>query len=610
MNKKIVALSLILVMAAALAVGCTDKTETGSISDTFLNFSSTGEYTSATKKLTLSSGQTFTSYDADSGVFVIREDVSLGEALYTRYGLASEDEVYWEPGGGSGFTQVLDINGDHAIVVVNALVDGVDTAYVGVVRFRGPLGPLQYGFVHQFAPLTQQISFLNDRYLIMFGDMANAGTSSGYGYTYATIYDYTAANQLLEVARVSGIDNGTTFQLHDGYLAAVHSDSVDFYYIGETDGSGYLTEKMSVRLITGSQYVETGLTTSAYYIGGGWFIVSTTYASETQYDGYEFNRTDEDGTTYFMEIRSVKASMNSLKTFPTERVTLVANQYTSSYVRGLADAITIEDVSAAATWQNTYATPMTATSELVKDGYSIVYYYYYFYNDADMSQRTWSTSFQIYDTSGNATVASNLAMPVVYADGYGLQTADPNFNIALRDVGYNNYTDGSRVTLTALDDLNGYHNAFIHNGVIISYRQHIDASGQFTSNMGATGVDGKVILPYEYDSISPFFGNYATASIVAEYAEDGSVSQQAFFRVAKDGKTEPIPECYQMRNGTYITRNSAGKYGLNSNSGAVLISANCDEVSTVDRMYADGKVFASSYAVTVENGRGVLYELS
>ena len=93
MNKKIVALSLILVMAAALAVGCTDKTETGSISDTFLNFSSTGEYTSATKKLTLSSGQTFTSYDADSGVFVIREDVSLGEALYTRYGLASEDEV-------------------------------------------------------------------------------------------------------------------------------------------------------------------------------------------------------------------------------------------------------------------------------------------------------------------------------------------------------------------------------------------------------------------------------------------------------------------------------------------------------------------------------------
>ena len=65
-----------------------------------------------------------------------------------------------------------------------------------------------------------------------------------------------------------------------------------------------------------------------------------------------------------------------------------------------------------------------------------------------------------------------------------------------------------------------------------------------------------------------------------------------------------------MRNGTYITRNSAGKYGLNSNSGVVLISANCDEVSTVDRMYADGKVFASSYAVTVENGRGGLYELS
>ena len=123
-------------------------------------------------------------------------------------------------------------------------------------------------------------------------------------------------------------------------------------------------------------------------------------------------------------------------------------------------------------------------------------------------------------------------------------------------------------------------------------------------------MDGKLILPFEYDAVSPFFGNYATASKVAEYASDGSILSQAFYRVAKDGTVTNIPECYQMRNGTYITYNSSlKKYGLNSNSGKVLISAECDSVSTVDYMYANGKVFAASYAVTVENGRGVLYEL-
>ena len=606
MKRKIFALFTIVALTAVFAAGCVKTNGDGVVQNIFENFSSTGEYVSAEAKLKLGEGQTFSGYDAASNTFIIKEDVDVAGVTITRYGLASDTEIYVEPASEYGCLQVLDINGDHAIVVASTFVDANETAFVGIIRFRGPHGKLQYGFVHQFAPLIQQVTFLNDRYVVMYGDMQNANSESGY--TYATIYDYVSADKLLEVARIPNIDNGTSFMLHDNYIAATNGDSVRFYNINEAGESGYLTEKAYVKLITGSSYAENGFSTSTYYLGGGWFIVSTSYSSETEYDGYEFTRTEDD-TTYFMEISSVKISMQSLKTFRTERVTMVANKYSETYVRGLADSITTEDVTNAANWDSVYAVPITASSQLVRDGYSIVYYYYYFYNDEDETQRTWSTSFQIYDSSGEASVASNLAMPVVYADGYGLQTADPNFNIALRDVGYHTYADGSRVTLIALDANNGYHNAFIHDGVIISFRQHLDATG-LTSNVGAVGVDGKLILPFEYDAVSPFFGNYATASKVAEYASDGSILSQAFYRVAKDGTVTSIPECYQMRNGTYVTYNAdRGKYGLNSNSGKVLISAECDSVSTVDYMYADGKVFAASYAVTVENGRGVLYEL-
>lgn len=599
---------ILTVLVVVSAAACVEKKGDETVTSVFENFSSTGEYTKASVRLTLDSGQTFTGYDAASNTFIIKEEVEFYEGYsQTRYGFADANRILVDPGE-DGYLQILDINGDHAIVVASTFVDGNETAFVGLVRFRGQYGVLQYGYSHRFAPLIQQFTFLNERYVAVLGDMTNANPESGY--TYATIYDYSSANKLLEVARVPDADNGTQFVFNDGYLVAVHTSYAEFYSLGEADSEGYLIKKAEVRLISGAAYTENGFSTSAYYIGGGWFIVSTSYAAETEYDGYEFTRTESDGTTYFMEISSVKISMQSLKSFPTERVVMVANRYTENYVRGLADSITAEDVANAALWKSVYAVPLTASSQLIKSGYSIVYYYYYFYNDEDKTRRTWSTSFQIYDSSGEAMVLSNMAMPVVFVDGYGLQTADPNFNIALRDVGYHKYSDGSRVSLIALAPDNGYHNAFIHGGVIISFRQHVDQSG-FSSNVGAVGVDGKVILPFEYDAVSPFFGNYATASKVADYADDGSIATQAFFRVAKDGGTPtPIPECYQMRNGTYVTYNaSRGKYGLNSNSGTVLIKAEFDSVSTVDYMYASGKVFAASYAVTESDGRGVLYEL-
>jgi len=181
-------------------------------------------------------------------------------------------------------------------------------------------------------------------------------------------------------------------------------------------------------------------------------------------------------------------------------------------------------------------------------------------------------------------------------------------------LGYNRYDTGEFVTFLTMDATTGYNNAMIHDGVLIAYRNRVDQSIGFTTNMGAVNVDsGEIIADFEYDSVSPFFGQYATASQVAETDENG-ITSQAFFRLGKDGSKVSIPDCYQMRNGTYITRAGEGensKFGLKNNAGKELLSATNQSVSTFDYMYRDGKVFYKCYAAVVnEYGRGILYAIS
>lgn len=602
--KKFFAVILILVTLTALCVGCNEKSddEQLSVSDVFCNFSSTAGYTVATATLTLPKGITVASYDGESDVFVTKysyKDEASG-AEFVRYGFCSSTEDYVTP----SYTQVLDINGDYAIVIGTRQVNGVERGYVGIVAFRGPNAG-KYEFLPvQYAPLIQQMSFLDDRYLVVLGDKTVSEFSTS-GYTYATIYDYSSTGTLLEVARVNNIDNSTTFMLHDGWLVAVKAASAEFYKVTDIDSSGYLNRSHTVRLITEENYSESYMTTQVYYLGNEWFIVSTTYAVDAEYDGYEIPLMRDD-TTYYTLIRSVRISAKSGKTFDAERVTMVSNKYTDSDVRTMANAINVQSQSDTAAWKQPYMLPVVATSSAVKQGYTIVYFYYYYYNAENV--RSWGTTFQIYDSNGNITTASNLNLPVVYVDGYGLQNIDPNFQLPLRDVGYHTYEDGSRVTLIPIASDRGYENSFVHNGVIISYEER-KGKDRMLVYMGATGVDGRSILPFEYDAISPFFGEYATASKIAEWSSDGTyITKQAFYRVGKDGSVTAIPDCYIMCNGVYITRTEDGKYGLKSNSGQELIPPACELVSCTDFILSDGKTF-KTYVATVEDGRGVIYGL-
>ncbi len=605
--KKITAVILIFIFTLAVFVGCKDKNNTDnevkfSVSDVFRDFSSTGEYTAAQATLKLDKGVTVANYDGENDVFVTKFSYTDEEgATFTRYGFCSATENYVKP----SYYRVLEIKGDYAIVLGIMQNSGEEVTYLGVVAFRGA-NKGEYEFISAgYAPLIEQMAFLDERYLVVLGDKDISSLTTA-GYTYATIYDYATTGTLLEVARVSDIDNFTSFTLNDRWLAATSRSGASFYKLTDIGADGYLAKSHTVKLLTDESFSENYMSTQTYYMGNEWFLVSTTYSSDTEYDGYEIPLM-QDTTTYYTLIKSVRISMQSGKTFDAERVSLVANKYTDSDVRTLVNAINAESETDTANWVQPYMLPAVPTSAIVKDGYSIVYFYYYYYNATNV--RSWGTSFQIYDSNGNATLANNLTLPVVYVDGKGLQNIDPNFQLPLRDVGYHTYTDGTRVTLVPLASDRGYENAFLHSDVIISYEEK-KGTDRMLVYMGATGTDGRSILNFEYDAVSPFFGNYATASKIAEWNSDQSrITKQAFYRIGKDGSVTSIPDCYVMCNGVYVTRNSDNKYGLKANSGTELIPTVCESVSCTDYMLtSDGKVFRT-YVATVEDGRGVIYEL-
>ena len=610
--KKVLALVLVLSLFLVVLVGCQPKDdETITTQDIFMNFTSNGEYTSVKETLRLNEGITIAFYDGDNDVYVTKLTFELAGVTKERYGFCSSTEVYIDP----IYTAIIDIRGDYAICLRTALEGNEEVNYVGVVKFRGDDGQAyEYGFTYPYAPLIEQVVFLSDSLISFMGnkDMTEFATS---GYSYATIYDYSSSLGLKEVAVINGIDNGSAFVYGEGYLAVVDNMQARFYDINKIDQDGCLIRQYAVNLIkSGDGYAESYTSTDAYYMGNGWFIVSSTYSSPEQYDGYEIPLMHEDGTTYYTMIKSVRISLKSGKQYDCERVTMVANKYTDSHVRNLCNTINTEDVTATARWERPYLLPVMPTSAITKEGYSIIYYYYYYYNTENI--RSWATSFMICDSECNITAPTNLVMPPVFVDGYGLQNISPNFKLAMRDVGYHSYTDGTRTTIIPLTDISAFENSFIHNGVIISYEQRIEPQG-VVAYLGATKVDGTRITPYEYDSFSPFFGNYATASKVGEMTEEGTIKTQAFYRIALDGSVSSITDCHQMFNGVYVTRyvetdaqdNKTIKYGLKTNSGITLIPNVCEEVSCTDYFFKEGKVFTTKVA-TIENGAGVIYELS
>lgn len=614
MKKALVILILIAILSIMMVLPACNKDKT-EYTQYFNNYSSTGAYTVATQSLVLPENTFVSSYDSANNVYVtkktvtVKPDNSETETNLTRYGLCSATEEYVAP----EFVSVVEINGDYAIVTCSFITPGTNTAVekIGVVRYRGN-NRWRDGFSYARAPLITQYQFLDDRYLIVKGSIQSESTE----YSFATIYDYVSTNGLMEVARVNFVDNSSSFTYGQGYLAVSSGELTRYYNIKDIDSEGYLTiQGFHSSFDMSEGWDINSLQVENYYLGNGWFITSSIYASNEQFDGAEIMKEnesakDESDKYYYLCVRTVRYSVNGKTSYPSDdRVVMVANKYSSDLLKGLADVsntknnstyLNVEDDDKR---QAVYFTPVVPTSEIVKEGYSIVYSYYYRYSTENSI--IWDTTFRIYDENANPILIEDVIMPIVYVDGYGLQNIDPNFSLPVRDVGYHTYNDGIRHSIKEMTSRCAYDNVLIHNGIMLTLEMNLDTMGGAMMMSAYDLSTGVQILPPEYYSITPYFGNYALCCKTVTNT-DGTYSFE-YYRADKVGNVTRVYNVFSAHNGVYVTKEN-GAYALYANDGTQLITARCDSISVVDSFFEDGKYIKTTIA-TVENGRSIIYTL-
>lgn len=614
MKKTLVILILIAILSVMIVLpACNNDKE--EFTQYFNNYSSTSAYTVAKQSLVLPENVYVSSYDSSNNVYVTEQTITVKpensetETKLKRYGLCSSSEVYVNP----EFVSVVEIRGDYAIVTCSFIAPGTNRAVekIGVIRYRGS-NRWRDGFSYERAPLITQYQFLDDRYVIVKGSIQTESTE----YSYATIYDYVSTNGLMEVAKIKFVDNSSLFTYGEGYLAVTSGEITRYYNINDIDSEGYLTIQgfhSSFDLSEGWELNK--LQVDNYYLGNGWFITSSIYASTEQFDGAEImeeneSAKDESEKYYYLCVRTVRYSVNAKTSYPSDdRVVMVANKYSSDLMKGLADVSnaknnsTYVNVDDEDKRQAVYFTPVVPTSEIIKDGYSIVYSYYYRYTSENAIN--WDTTFRVYDANANPILIENVVMPIVYVDGYGIQNIDPNFSLPLREVAYHSYNDGVRHSLKEMTTRCAYDNVLIHNGVMLTLEMNLDTMGGAMMMSAYDLATGVQILPPEYYSITPYFGNYALCSKTVTNA-DNTYSFE-YYRADKVGNVTRIYNVFSAHNGVYVTKEN-GAYGLYANDGTQLITARCDSISVVDSFFEDGKYIKTTVA-TVENGRSIIYTL-
>ena len=210
LNKKIQAcLLIIIVSVVCLFVSC-KPVESNNI-QYFNNFSSTSAYTSITEKLRLPEGVTVAQYDGVTGIFVTQKKYFESDDEY-RYGFCTAEEDLISP----RFTNVMDIRGNYAVVSM-PFSSGDSYEYrVGIVKIKGEGSNIissDYGFSYSYVPSITQYAMLDNNYVAIMGSKNSTDTT----YDQATIYDYTSANGLLEIAKIDDISNYTKFYLQMGF---------------------------------------------------------------------------------------------------------------------------------------------------------------------------------------------------------------------------------------------------------------------------------------------------------------------------------------------------------------------------------------------------------
>lgn len=592
-----VIIALFFVLCLCL-VGCSEKKESEKY---FVNFSSRGQFSSVTEKLLLSDPDTSVfSYDVENDIFItVRPVINnyVSEGFVYLYGMVSAKEgVLVSP----LYTDIISINGDYAIVTKPAFIASENkyAQTIGVVKFRGENKGDLTDFMTIYNAGFSQFYFVGD-YIACPGNKELPFST----FPYSTFYDYSTG-KMLEVFKVR-CDCTYQISIYDDYLVAVGDDHAFFYDTKDIQSDGYLAyDKRGGYLAypedTEAEYSDK-IDVNIYYVGNGWFSRTSRLKSTEEFVGYNIIYEEADtslGTTitYYANIRC--DFYNAKERSTTDRQGLivdnVANVYYTDYYSQFAsylnNAVTFDE----STGEYDYHLPYMDISAIIKDGFSIVYYYYFPYIDSGSYQS--EITFCIMDKNANIISLDGMLMPTVYVDGVGTETSDPFYEEYYGSVHY--FDDNlNRKEQVALETGKNTYNTYLYHekGTVAGKINYEDKSVKY----GIVGTDGKIFVPFEYDELTPFYGQYAMGS----KAEGG----KKWYRISANGEITQVYDVVNVRQGVYVYQ-QFGKLGLKNYAGEVLIEAEYDSLDVYE-LFLTGGTFQTDYVITVKDGVTRIYEL-
>lgn len=607
--KKTVVLLLTCVLMAATCLfafsGCNKKAE---YEKYFNNFSSAKEFTTASESLVLPEKVSIHSYDVKNDIFITKTEVvnpygSSEEETMFLLGFASDKEVFCSP----KYTGVIKIKGDYAIVTKPALGKDSEnknilTYRIGVIKFRNNEGGDTKDltdFSVEYNSNYDQFAFVGD-YIVCPG-IKSAPSSL---LAFSTFYDYSQ-DTLLEVFRVK-CGSKYVFTINDGILAAVASNHAYFYELNSLQINGYLelNEKDFYYAFpedTEGEYTDM-ITVSVFYLGNGWFSRTAKIQSEEVFVGYnmvleDFDTYSGESTTYYANVRcdlyNVKTKTATQKEWLI--VENVANKYNSDYYSELISYLQNISNFDGESGRYNYSLPYLNPASSIKDGYSIVYYYYLPYADSENYEA--EISFCLMDDKANIIRLEDLLMPPVFVDGKGVQTSDPSYQNYYGSVNVYDMNLKEKELAAYLEKAYTYITYSCNNGAVVAYEYNLETE---TGAYGAIATDGKYLLPFEYEELTMFYGEYCIG-----VKKEGSAYIN--YRVDKSGNKVLLSDVVNIREGVYVFQ-SNGKLGLKNFAGNILIDAKYEKLDVLETVMERGS-YLSSRVVATNNGITTIFNI-
>lgn len=602
MKKKLFALIVIFVALCAFLAACDRKKDNVYFND----FTSKAQFTSAEKLIDLSKESKVFEYDVESGVFITQRPVinSYDETEYLYlFGLCSTTEEYLQP----QFSQILGIKGDYAIVT--RPTGGEDEEgnpalrhKIGVIKFRGEnAGKNLTDFSANYSANYTQLAFVGD-YIVSSGELSEISRET----RLSVFYDYSRGT-LLEKFRVRC---GTEFQfaIYDDYLVATGKNRAYFYNINDILSNGYLYLDEQANYIaypedTNEEYKQL-VTVNIFYLGNGWFTRTARMESEEIFQGYNmtYEKTDPSTGETSRVYANMRCTLYDAKSHTVNSgegwlfVEHVANKYSADYYSELASYLNNLATFDEETGRYEYSLPYMDIGKIIKDGYSIVYYHYLPYADEKNYQS--EITFCIMNDKGNIINIENMLMPTVFVDGVGVESSDPMFDDyyggvycfdkKLQKSELISQESGKKTYLTYL-----YH----ERGLVAAEIKYEDKS----LNYGMVSSDGRIILPFVYDELSPYYGGYCIGSKITE-------GKCATYRIAADGTETALNDVVNVRQGVYVYE-YRNKLGLKNYAGDVIMNAEYDSLDVFEIFLTDG-VYQNDYVVASKDGVTAIYKLN